>query len=162
MNFEPGMTVSAPITGMCEVVGVKEQEILGERHRMLVLKPFDEELGLLTIPENRWGEMGLRELVGAEKAEEVLGASVELDPPKSKPHLRIKAWTNLLRTGQFGVRKRVLLEFESLKGSKGVRISRDETKLMDRIRDNFRRELELALDINASQAGRKLSAALSN
>ncbi len=160
MNFEPGATVSAPITGLCKVVGVKIQEILGEEHRMLVLEPFDEELGLLTIPENRWGQMGLRNLVEPDKAEKVLEASVEVEPPKTKPHQRIKAWTKALRSGEFGVRKRVLLEFESLK-KENAKISRDETRFMDKIKTNLRRELELSLDINPSQAGRKLSAALS-
>lgn len=155
-DLKPGMMASVPLSGICSVVAVEETEILGDKHRMVVLEPQDGE-GQVKVPAKQLEARGIRPLAEPETLTSLLEGELDVEPPaKVPPHRRIKKWTRILRQEGVGARPQVLLEMAALAES-GAKISKKERAFEEKVRLNFRREMEEVLELSPIQAGLRLS-----
>jgi RNA polymerase-interacting CarD/CdnL/TRCF family regulator len=84
----------------------------------------------------------------------------EPEEVQMRPHQRFKRWVDLLRSGEPGVRRQILRELQDVeKVSK--KLTKQETELRQRLRSAFLLEVEAALGLSPSQAGRLINRSLS-
>lgn len=148
-----------PLRGLCEIVAVQEEEMLGQTHLFYEMRPLAEE-GIVKIPASQLEAQGIRATLSPERMEQLLQQDLECgEPPEGKPHQRLKKWVQMLRSDGIGARLRVLVLLNRLE-KKGERLSKKEQELQDQIRLAFRHEVETVMDLSAPQAGRKVNLAI--
>ncbi|MDD5091275.1 MAG: CarD family transcriptional regulator [Candidatus Wallbacteria bacterium] len=67
LPFKTNEVIVHPVHGIVLVVGIKEQEILGEIKKYYVLKPLFERLSEVMIPVDRIKQLGVRKAVNSEE-----------------------------------------------------------------------------------------------
>lgn len=159
--FTPGSQVMVPFHGLCEVVGVSREEILGEQVVLIELEPLFGSNTVIKIPESQMEARGARLAASAEEMRELLEeTTTELEQyVRTPPHRRMKNWSRLLRSGRPGCRKELLALMDQIEQA-GDKLSKSEQELREQVRLAFRHEVEAALDISAQQAGRKINEAI--
>ncbi|MGE0494106.1 MAG: hypothetical protein AB7S38_33155 [Vulcanimicrobiota bacterium] len=158
IDLTPGGLASVPITGLCRVVEMQEQEMLGEMHRFFVLASEDNDY-VVKIPASQIEKMGIRPLLDSEEMEGLLEDPPEIESPKERTPLLIKKWTRELRSGKPGARRQVLLELNALRLARG-KLGKREGAFLETVRTNFRHEIEEVLELSPSQAGYRLNRAI--
>lgn len=159
VTLEPGSLACVPLQGVCQVLNIEESEILGQRHRFFVLETQEEKV-LVKVPEKQLESQGIRPLMSADLMQTLLEKQLEVEVPQGRPHLRVRKWTSLLRTGEFGCRRQVLAELQAIEDG-GGRLSKQEAALKERVRQNLEQEIALVLGLSRDQAGDRLNLCLS-
>lgn len=159
-ELKPGALASVPLHGVCQILRIEESEILGQTHRFMVLQTGEDE-GLLKVPADSLDKRGIRPLLSAGDLESVLEQEYELETPSSRPHQRMKFWKQELKSGDAGVRKKVLQCLRAMEAG-GTKLSKDEAALKERIYANLQREIEAVLGLTPVQADDRLSLIFEN
>jgi RNA polymerase-interacting CarD/CdnL/TRCF family regulator len=151
-----------PLQGRCTIVDVSEETILGETIAFVTLRPFGENGGLIKIPLESMDARGVRPVMEPTRMLDILETPLRAEPEEvqMRPHQRFKRWVDLLRSGEPGVRRQILRELQDVeKVSK--KLTKQETELRQRLRSAFLLEVEAALGLSPSQAGRLINRSLS-
>lgn len=142
-----GAKVVVPMSGMCELTAIREEEILGERYQVVeMVQP--EEKSVLKVPAAQMESRGVRPPLSRKEMECLMAEELEpVDPPKEPPHRRLQRWSQLLRTGGASAPRKVLWELHRL-----GRPTRKEREFGDRIRLAFKSEIEHVLGVGPVDA----------
>ncbi len=149
-----------PLRGVCELINIQEETILGESHVFYELKPSRSK-GKLKIPAKQLESHGIRPLLTPEEMEALL-QPVD-SPPKptdEESWQRMKRWQSMLRTGGPQAAKQVLLELKVLEKRGLLTEDKEAQELQRRLYLHLRDEIQLVFNLSAAHAGRKLNEAL--
>ena len=154
-----GTRLMVPFYGVCEVVAADSELILGQDLFFYQLKPAESNT-LLKIPANQFARLGIRSLASPGRLATILGSQPDgIKVDGAYAHQRMTDWKNLLRSGETGCRLKLLVKMDSLE-KEGIQFSLAEQDLRKRALLSFRHELELVLDLSASEADRLVNEAV--
>lgn len=157
-DYEIGQKLMVPMRGMCTVVEVTEESILGQDLVFVHLKQRRGK-GILKMPVKQLEEQGVRPLVTKEEMLEALADDREVEDHSEMDSMeRLERWTSMMRSGDYGVRLQVLRELTLV--DRLDKLDDHEKRFHKNVRLAARREVECVLGTSAAGAGRKLNTAL--
>ena len=157
-KFEVGQKVMVPMRGMCTIVGIREETMLGQTLSFAELKPHGAK-GVIKVPTKQLEEQGVRALVSEEELMAGLESEEDVeDFSATVPFERLDRWTDMMRNGDYGARIRVLREI-ALVEKRGA-LDAQEKKFHKQVRLAARNEIQSVLGTSAASAGRRLNEAL--
>ena len=157
-EFQIGEKVMVPMRGMCKIVKIEEETILGQTLTFVHLKPSRAK-GLIKVPSTQLEGQGVRALVGKDELLKVLDSEPEVeDLSDEDAGDRMPRWMGMLRNADYATRLQVLRELMLL--DKQSLLNAQEKRFKKQVRLTARREIESALETSAAGAGRKLNLAV--
>jgi CarD family transcriptional regulator len=158
MAFAAGDRVVYPSHGATVVDRVETVEVLGSTREYLVLHFTDAAL-TLRVPSDAAGAVGLRDVISAEDADEVLCVLRRSDVRvPSNWSRRFKNHTSMIKSGDVYQLAEVVRNLSRHNG--GSRLSTAESRMLARARQVLASELCLALDEDEARVGALLNDAL--
>ena len=143
ISFKVGDKAVYPGHGVGEVTGIESREISGMRQTFYILRIMDNGMKIM-IPTNNVSQVGLREIMTKEQAEEVFAILRERPEPLECQtwNRRQREYMEKIRSGSIQDIAEVLRELYLLKGCK--ELSFGERKILDIVKNLLIKELSLA------------------
>lgn len=157
-EYEIDQHVMVPLRGLCRVVKINEETMLGQTLKFVHLEPA-EGSGIIKMPTRQLEEQGVRPLVSKETILEGLepGGPVE-DMSEVDSVDRLERWMDMVKNGDYNSRIQVLRELVLV--SKRDRLDTQEKKFQKMVHLAARHEIQNVFETSAAGAGRRLNAAI--
>jgi CarD family transcriptional regulator len=155
-----GDQVVYPQHGVATIQKIEDKEVLGEKQSYLVLELDEGDLTLM-VPAASVEEVGIRNLIGKEQVEEVLGilGKAKVTDGADNWSRRFKANSEKLRSGDIQQVAEVVRNLSIRDKQKGL--STGERRMLNRARRILAGEIAVALKLDAEGAEEVLENALS-
>lgn len=142
-QFAIGDKAVYPGHGVGEVVAIENREILGKTHRFYILRILDNGMTIM-IPTHNVQQVGLREVIGTDKVEQVFQILKEkgLSVDTTTWNRRYREYMEKIKTGSVFEVAEVLRDLYLLKNDKDLSFC--ELKLLDTARGLLIKELSVA------------------
>lgn len=159
-RYKVGDQVVYPQHGVATIQKIEDKEVLGEKQSYLVLELDEGDLTLM-VPAAAVEEVGIRNLIGKEQVEEVLGilGKAKVTDGADNWSRRFKANSEKLRSGDIQLVAEVVRNLSIRDKQKGL--STGERRMLNRARRILAGELAVALKLDAEGAEEVLENALS-
>ncbi len=159
-RYKVGDQVVYPQHGVATIQKIEDKEVLGEKQSYLVLELDEGDLTLM-VPAASVEEVGIRNLIGKEQVEEVLGilGKAKVTDGADNWSRRFKANSEKLRSGDIQLVAEVVRNLSIRDKQKGL--STGERRMLNRARRILAGELAVALKLDAEGAEEVLENALS-
>ena len=159
-RYKVGDQVVYPQHGVATIQKIEDKEVLGEKQSYLVLELDEGDLTLM-VPAASVEEVGIRNLIGKEQVEEVLGilGKAKVTDGADNWSRRFKANSEKLRSGDIQQVAEVVRNLSIRDKQKGL--STGERRMLNRARRILSGEIAVALKLDAEGAEEVLEKALS-
>ncbi|MCA1830473.1 MAG: CarD family transcriptional regulator [Actinobacteria bacterium] len=159
-RYKVGDQVVYPQHGVATIQKIEDKEVLGEKQSYLVLELDEGDLTLM-VPAASVEEVGIRNLIGKEQVEEVLGilGKAKVTDGADNWSRRFKANSEKLRSGDIQQVAEVVRNLSIRDKQKGL--STGERRMLSRARRILAGEIAVALKLDAEGAEEVLENALS-
>jgi CarD family transcriptional regulator len=159
-RYKVGDQVVYPQHGVATIQKIEDKEVLGEKQSYLVLELDEGDLTLM-VPAAAVEEVGIRNLIGKEQVEEVLGilGKAKVTDGADNWSRRFKANSEKLRSGDIQLVAEVVRNLSIRDKQKGL--STGERRMLNRARRILAGEIAVALKLDADGAEEVLENALS-
>jgi len=159
-RYKVGDQVVYPQHGVATIQKIEDKEVLGEKQSYLVLELDEGDLTLM-VPAASVEEVGIRNLIGKEQVEEVLGilGKAKVTDGADNWSRRFKANSEKLRSGDIQQVAEVVRNLSIRDKQKGL--STGERRMLNRARRILSGELAVALKLDQEGAEEVLENALS-
>lgn len=160
-NFKIGDKAVYPAHGVGEVTAIEDREISGMSQRFYILRILDNGMKIM-IPTDNVDQVGLREVIAAEKVEEVFdilrlkGLSVDT----TTWNRRYREYMEKIKTGSVYEVAEVLRDLYLLKTDKDLSFC--ELKLLDTARGLLIKELAVAKNCDEEEVEREFKKIFQN
>ena len=158
-RYKVGDQVVYPQHGVATIQKIEDKEVLGEKQSYLVLELDEGDLTLM-VPAASVEEVGIRNLIGKEQVDEVLGilGKAKVTDGADNWSRRFKANSEKLRSGDIQMVAEVVRNLSIRDKQKGL--STGERRMLNRARRILAGELAVALKLDAEGAEEVLENAL--
>jgi len=159
-RYKVGDQVVYPQHGVATIQKIEDKEVLGAKQSYLVLELDEGDLTLM-VPAASVEEVGIRNLIGKEQVEEVLGilGKAKVTDGADNWSRRFKANSEKLRSGDIQQVAEVVRNLSIRDKQKGL--STGERRMLNRARRILAGEIAVALKLDAEGADEVLENALS-
>jgi CarD family transcriptional regulator len=158
-RYKVGDQVVYPQHGVATIQKIEDKEVLGEKQSYLVLELDEGDLTLM-VPAASVEEVGIRNLIGKEQVDEVLGilGKAKVTDGADNWSRRFKANSEKLRSGDIQMVAEVVRNLSIRDKQKGL--STGERRMLNRARRILAGEIAVALKLDAEGAEEVLENAL--
>jgi CarD family transcriptional regulator len=158
-RYKVGDQVVYPQHGVATIQKIEDKEVLGEKQSYLVLELDEGDLTLM-VPAAAVEEVGIRNLIGKEQVEEVLGilGKAKVTDGADNWSRRFKANSEKLRSGDIQMVAEVVRNLSIRDKQKGL--STGERRMLNRARRILAGEIAVALKLDPEGAEEVLENAL--
>jgi len=158
-RYKVGDQVVYPQHGVATIQKIEDKEVLGEKQSYLVLELDEGDLTLM-VPAAAVEEVGIRNLIGKDEVDEVLGilGKAKVTDGADNWSRRFKANSEKLRSGDIQMVAEVVRNLSIRDKQKGL--STGERRMLNRARRILAGELAVALKLDAEGAEEVLENAL--
>jgi CarD family transcriptional regulator len=158
-RYKVGDQVVYPQHGVATIRKIEDKEVLGEKQSYLVLELDEGDLTLM-VPAAAVEEVGIRNLIGKEQVEEVLGilGKAKVTDGADNWSRRFKANSEKLRSGDIQMVAEVVRNLSIRDKQKGL--STGERRMLNRARRILAGEIAVALKLDPEGAEEVLENAL--
>lgn len=158
--FDVGVQLVEPFLGLCTVVGLTQERILGQEQWYYQLRPAQGR-STLKIPAHQMSSRGIRPVMQRHEIDSALshlpdGLSCDAEESHGQRMLR---WVSNLRSGDQRATPETLRELK-VRQALGHTLSGKESELMTTLCQTLRQEIALAFNTTASRAGARLNQAI--
>lgn len=158
--FIVGAQLIEPFLGLCTVVGLSHENILGQEHWFYQLQPAHGR-SVLKIPAGQMAARGIRPAMQREEIDSALShlpESLASDEEETQGQ-RMLRWVATLRSGRQRATPETLRELK-VRQALGHALSSKENELMATLCQSLRQEIALAFNTSAARAGARLNQAI--
>lgn len=158
-RYKVGDQVVYPQHGVATIQKIEDKEVLGGKQSYLVLELDEGDLTLM-VPAASVEEVGIRNLIGKEQVDEVLGilGKAKVTDGADNWSRRFKANSEKLRSGDIQMVAEVVRNLSIRDKQKGL--STGERRMLNRARRILAGEIAVALKLDAEGADEVLENAL--
>jgi CarD family transcriptional regulator len=158
-RYKVGDQVVYPQHGVATIQKIEDKEVLGEKQMYLVLELDEGDLTLM-VPAASVEEVGIRNLIGKDEVEEVLGilGKAKVTDGADNWSRRFKANSEKLRSGDIQMVAEVVRNLSIRDKQKGL--STGERRMLNRARRILAGEIAVALKLDPEGAEEVLENAL--
>ncbi len=158
-RYKVGDQVVYPQHGVATIQKIEDKEVLGEKQAYLVLELDEGDLTLM-VPAASVEEVGIRNLIGKDEVEEVLGilGKAKVTDGADNWSRRFKANSEKLRSGDIQMVAEVVRNLSIRDKQKGL--STGERRMLNRARRILAGEIAVALKLDPEGAEEVLENAL--
>jgi len=158
-RYKVGDQVVYPQHGVATIQKIEDKDVLGQKQSYLVLELDEGDLTLM-VPASSVEEVGIRNLIGKEQVEEVLGilGKAKVTDGADNWSRRFKANSEKLRSGDIQMVAEVVRNLSIRDKQKGL--STGERRMLNRARRILAGEIAVALKLDAEGAEEVLENAL--
>jgi CarD family transcriptional regulator len=158
-RYKVGDQVVYPQHGVATIQKIEDKEVLGEKQSYLVLELDEGDLTLM-VPAAAVEEVGIRNLIGKEQVDEVLGilGKAKVTDGADNWSRRFKANSEKLRSGDIQMVAEVVRNLSIRDKQKGL--STGERRMLNRARRILAGEIAVALKLDTEGAEEVLENAL--
>jgi CarD family transcriptional regulator len=153
-TFKVGDKAVYPAHGVGEVTAIEDHEISGTTQKFYILRILDNGMKIM-IPTNNVRQVGLREVIGADKVEKVFKILREKDLSVDSTtwNRRYREYMEKIKTGSVFEVAEVLRDLYLLKTDKDLSFC--ELKLLDTARGLLIKELAVAKNCDEEEVERE-------
>jgi len=158
-QYAVGVLVVEPFLGLCTVVALTRETILGQDQCYYQLKPA---LGrsTLKVPASQMASRGIRPVMQPHELDSALSQLPEsLSFEEESQGDRMVRWVSCLRSGDQRATPETLRELK-VRQALGHALSSKENELMATLCQSLRQEIALAYNTTAARAGARLNQAI--
>lgn len=144
LSFKVGDKAVFPAHGVGQVTGIEEKEVAGQTLRFYVLKILGNDDMTILVPSNNAEKVGLREVITARQASNVMKILKERDVEVDHQtwNRRYREYMEKIKTGSVFEIAEVIRDLYLLKDDK--ELSFGERKMLDMARSLLVKELSIA------------------
>ena len=159
-TFQVGVQLVEPFLGLCTVIGLTREKILGQEQWYYQLLPVVGR-STLKIPANQMSSRGIRPVMQPDELDSALRHLPEaLSGGEGETQgQRMLRWVAYLRSGDQRATPETLRELR-VRQALGHSLSAKESDLMTTLCQTLRQEIALAFKTTASRAGARLNQAI--